>query len=161
MLWDPPQLESPPLSLRPTPISTPLQPKLKEVGISPWGGEWNTLDTVPGPPTLSEGAEAPALRNMHSSEQDRQETSGHGTRENKSIGNMGGLSSQAVREGFSEEGTFEGSRKEARWTSKGRCSRQRACKGGARRQPGASAAPDIGSPEEGKAQKNRILLKAT
>ena len=80
--------------------------------MSPGGGEWNTLDTVPGPPTLSEGAEAPALKNMHSSEQDRQETSGiHGMRENKSTGSVGGLSSQAVREGFSEEGTFKGSRR--------------------------------------------------
>lgn len=40
-----------------------------------------------------------------------------------------GLSSQAVREGLSEEGTLEGSRKEARWTSEEGCTRQKGLQG--------------------------------
>lgn len=48
-------------------------------------------------------------------------------RENRSVGWVGssGLSSQAVREGLSEEGTYEGSRKEARWTSEEGCTWQK------------------------------------
>lgn len=48
-------------------------------------------------------------------------------RENRSVGRVGssGLSSQAVREGLSEEGTYEGSRKEARWTSEEGCTWQK------------------------------------
>ena len=65
-------------------------------------------------------------------------------RDNKSTGSVGGLSSQAVREGLSEEGNLRGKQEEARWTSKERHTRQRACKGGARRRPGANTAPDTG-----------------
>lgn len=83
--------------------------------MSPWEESGTPLDTVFGPPTLSEGAEAPALRSMHSSEQDRQEASGiHGTRENKSTGSAW-VAPPARQSGkASEEGTFEGSRRKPR-----------------------------------------------
>ena len=81
-------------------------------------------------------------------------------RENKSTGSVGGLSSQAVREGLSEEGNFEGSRRKPgghlRKGTPGRGPAREAPEGGrVQTLPLTQESPGRGSEEQ------RTSLKAT